>query len=135
MNDANRTYTGGCLCGAVAYEIEGPLRDVIACHCGQCRRTSGHHVAATSGRLEGFRLIGDRGLKWFRSSDAAERGFCAACGSNLFWRPVDSDTISIFAGSLDQPTGLRLTAQICVEDKADYYEINSDLQVLPQIDL
>ncbi|HGG64526.1 MAG TPA: GFA family protein, partial [Rhodobacteraceae bacterium] len=37
--------TGGCLCGAVTYVVNGPLRDVIACHCTQCRKSSGHHVA------------------------------------------------------------------------------------------
>ncbi len=40
--------TGGCLCGQVTYKINGPLRPVIACHCKQCRKSSGHHVAATS---------------------------------------------------------------------------------------
>ena len=42
--------TGGCLCGAVRYRVAGPLRDVVACHCGQCRRSSGHHAAATAAR-------------------------------------------------------------------------------------
>ena len=41
-------HTGGCLCGGVRYAIRGELRGVIACHCAQCRRTSGHHSAMTS---------------------------------------------------------------------------------------
>ncbi len=42
------THTGGCLCGGVRYQVRGELRGVIACHCSQCRRTSGHHSAMTS---------------------------------------------------------------------------------------
>ena len=46
--------TGGCLCGAVRYRVAGPLRDVVACHCAQCRRSSGHFAAATAARYEVF---------------------------------------------------------------------------------
>ncbi|WP_442475962.1 GFA family protein [Roseovarius litorisediminis] len=38
---------GSCQCGAVRYEVAGPLRQVVGCHCSQCRKTSGHYVAAT----------------------------------------------------------------------------------------
>ena len=41
-------FTGQCMCGQVRYEVHGPLRDVIACHCAQCRRASSHYVAATA---------------------------------------------------------------------------------------
>ena len=42
------THSGGCLCGGVRYRATGPLRPVVACHCVQCRKTSGHHAAMTS---------------------------------------------------------------------------------------
>ena len=48
----NPAITGGCLCGGVRYAVTGPLRDIIACHCEQCRRSSGHFVAATACRRE-----------------------------------------------------------------------------------
>ena len=41
-------HKGSCLCGGVEYELHGPLRDVLACHCIQCRKTSGHYWAATN---------------------------------------------------------------------------------------
>src|SRR5918998_688452 len=44
--------TGGCLCGAVRYEVRGPLRPVVDCHCTMCRRTSGHFAAFTATRPE-----------------------------------------------------------------------------------
>lgn len=50
------THTGGCLCGGVRYAIRGELRGVIACHCSQCRRTSGHHSAMTSAPNERLSL-------------------------------------------------------------------------------
>ena len=117
--------TGGCLCGGVRYEVRAPLRDVVACHCSQCRRTSGNFVAGTVVPKDALALTADATLAWFRSSDAAERGFCARCGGNLFWRHVapDAGDIAIAAGSLDPPTGLRLVRHIFVASKSDYYDI------------
>jgi hypothetical protein len=100
---------GRCLCGAVAYEVRGPLRDVLICHCEECRRW--------------------HGLRWVQSphSDAgARRGFCAECGSGLFWDPPRRDTISIVAGTLDQPTGLRVAAHWFVSQAADYDTLPDD---------
>lgn len=118
--------SGGCLCGAVRYEVRGPLSDVHACHCGQCRRQSGHFVAAASARRSDFVLVAEESLAWYRSSEAAKRGFCATCGSALFWDGGDDD-VSINVGSLDQPTGLKIESHIFVDDKADYYEITDHL--------
>ncbi len=118
------THTGRCLCGGVRYEISGPLRGVIACHCSQCRRTSGHHVAATSVPSTALALIDSATLHWYRSSDSAERGFCNRCGGNLFWRELGGDATSIMAGTLDAPTGITVERHIFVADKSDYYELN-----------
>ena len=119
------TSTGGCLCGGVRYTVRGALRDVIACHCSQCRRTSGHFVAATGAESDRITLEKAESLVWFASSERAERGFCGRCGGNLFWRPFQNERgwISIMAGTLDPPTELKLTQHICVKDKSDYYEI------------
>lgn len=116
---------GGCLCGGVRYEIHGPLRDVIACHCSQCRRTSGHFVAATQACTADIVLVEAASLEWYRSSAVAERGFCNRCGGNLFWRPTAAapSVTSIMAGTLDTPTGLKLMQHIFVADKSDYYAI------------
>jgi hypothetical protein len=78
------THTGGCLCGGVRYSARGALRHVIACHCSQCRRTSGHHAAMTSVPTQDLVLISSTTLAWYRSSPRAERGFCHVCGGNLF---------------------------------------------------
>jgi hypothetical protein len=119
--------TGSCLCGAVKYQVTGALRPVVACHCGQCQKTSGHHVAATSAKREDFKLLEERGLKWFSSTVGIRRGFCQQCGGNLFWDKAELPSISIFAGTLDPPSGLQLVEHIYVEEKADYYEITDGL--------
>lgn len=123
MSDS--THSGRCLCGGVRYEVSGPLRNVIACHCSQCRRTSGHFVAASGAPSAAIRLIESGTLTWYPSSEHAERGFCRRCGGNLFWRPLreGKDWTSIMAGTLDTPTYLRIEDHIFVEDKSDYYDI------------
>lgn len=113
--------TGGCHCGQVRYDLTPPLRGVIACHCTQCRKSSGHFWAATSVPMTGFRLVTDDGLVWFRSSSKAQRGFCKSCGSSLFYELLGQGRISIGAGTLDGPTGLAVISNWFTEDAADYY--------------
>lgn len=69
-------HTGACLCGAIRYAVRGPLRPVVVCHCSQCRRQTGHYLAASSVALERFDLHAHESLRWYRASDTAERGFC-----------------------------------------------------------
>ncbi|MEL7344981.1 MAG: GFA family protein [Pseudomonadota bacterium] len=116
--------TGGCLCGKVRYTTTSELRPVIGCHCVQCRKTSGHYVAATSARRDALQITGK--VTWYQSSETARRGFCATCGSSLFW-DGEGENISIHAGTLDIPTGLALSAHIFVADKGDYYSLDEDL--------
>lgn len=126
MPESAQTFSGRCLCGAVSYEVRGPLTETHACHCNMCRRQSGHFVVATGCKREHFVLTEERGLKWYRSSDWAKRGFCSECGSALFWDGGDEE-ISINAGNLEQPTGLSIEKHIFLADKADYYDVSDDL--------
>lgn len=114
---------GSCECGGVVFETTGDLRPVIACHCTQCRKTSGHYWAATQVDETRFRLVASATLKWFRSSDTAERAFCTGCGASLFWRKFGEGKVSIGAGAFDDPTGLAIGSHWFVEDKGDYYDI------------
>jgi hypothetical protein len=111
----------------VTYQVTGPLRDAVACHCTQCRRSSGHYSAYTSAAVADLVINETDGLRWYRSSETAERGFCARCGSNLFWRPLTEPArISIAAGTLTGKTGLKISRHIFVADIGDYYAIPSD---------
>jgi len=121
--------TGRCLCGAVRYEVRGPLRDVLLCHCVECRRWSGHVFAATAAQREHLVLLESRALRWAASPESeseARRGFCGECGSSLFWDAPARDTVSISAGTLDEPTGLRLLGHVYVSQAGDYYELPED---------
>ncbi len=120
-------HTGSCLCGKVAFTIDGDLTPPNACHCGQCRRQSGHLWASTVTHQDNLSFTASDTLSWYRASDIAKRGFCSACGSFLFWQHNDEDTIAISVGSLDEPTGLKLAQHIFVADKGDYYDIQDDL--------
>lgn len=125
MNDPDGArIAGGCLCGAVRFS--GRLSDpgVVACHCGQCRRWSGHVWA--SFHLDAPVIEGEA-LRWYRSSPGAERGFCATCGTSLFWRPMGRETLSVSPGAIDDPAGLKLCEHIHVADKGDYYQIADDV--------
>src|SRR5690242_21925758 len=121
--------TGRCLCGAVRYEVHGPLRDVLICHCEECRRWHGHVSAFTAARREDLVVDDEREVRWTDSpaSDAdARRGFCGECGSSLFWDAPGRETISIAAGTLDDDSGLRVAGHIYVSQRADYDDLPDD---------
>ncbi|TPK62142.1 GFA family protein [Mesorhizobium sp. B2-4-15] len=128
-----RITRGGCLCGAVSYELSGELRPIVACHCNQCRKATGHFGAATQVEQQRATITGDT-LRWFRSSEHAERAFCCVCGGNLFWRQVGSPFISVWAGTIDGKTGLKMESQLYPESAGDYYELPA-VPVVPQSEL
>jgi len=127
MADDSRRITGGCYCGRVRYRADNVGAEVTECHCSQCRKQSGHRYAVVDTPASEVAIEGAEHITWFRASPAAERGFCATCGSNLFWRSLSEDDMEILAASVDEPTGLKLTSHIFVEDKGDYYEITDGL--------
>ena len=112
--------TGSCLCGAVRFSVHGPMREVVYCHCAMCRRASSHYVAYTACAPDALEIADRRKVKWYKSSPSARRGFCKDCGSQLFWEPAHGRHLSISAGSLDQPTGLRSGKHTHTEYAPDY---------------
>ena len=127
MDDEER-YTGGCLCGAVRFSIEGAMRQVIACHCGQCLRTHGNFGAYTSCDETRLHLEETRGLAWYVSSEFAKRGFCRICGSSLFWKPEAAAYVAVSAGALDDAGPLKLAKHIFTADKPGWYAITDGLE-------
>lgn len=126
-NSTSPTTTGHCLCGAVRFDIRGPMRDVIECHCETCRRFSGglwHGSAAMLADVDIHDVSG--ALTWYRSSDHAQRGFCKNCGASLFFRRDDGDRLSIAAGSLDDTGDIKLGVRIFTGEAAGYADLDGD---------
>lgn len=120
-------HRGSCLCGAVRFEVAGDLPAPDACHCSQCRKTSGHVWASTDVPKADVTIHGQDSVRWFQSSEKVRRGFCATCGSALFWDPVHHGKIAIAMGAFDAPTDTHLGKHIFVADKGDYYDIADGL--------
>lgn len=120
-------HSGSCLCGAVKFVVDGELEPPDACHCSQCRKTSGHYWASTDVARNALRIEGEFNVAWFRSSENVQRGFCSTCGASLFWDPINKDSIGVAMGAFDTPTGTRLAMHIFVADKGDYYDVEDGL--------
>jgi len=125
---------GSCLCGRVTVRVEGELeQQPEACHCVQCRKQSGHFLAAVNVRKRRLTVQGEENVRWYRSSEKVERGFCKTCGSVLFWAPnmEGYEWIAVAMGLFDGPTGTRLGKHTFVADKGDYYDLSDGV---PQSD-
>jgi hypothetical protein len=129
-----KTLHGGCLCGQVRYRINGHCRNVINCHCDNCRRTHGHVAAYTSVDKSDLILLFQQSLKWYHDkSPNTHRGFCGECGASLFWDAADlnhlvsSNKMSVAAGTLDSGHGLKTIGHIYVSEAGEYYRIEDEL--------
>lgn len=116
---------GHCLCGAIRFVVTGTPKGVSICHCGQCRRTSGHLWASAWLPCSEIEITGTP--RWYASSPGAKRGFCPTCGASLFWKANDADEISFAMGALNETHDLRLEKHIFTADKGCYYDITDGL--------
>lgn len=127
MNPDPPIHHGSCLCGAIRFEVTGPLASPDACHCTDCRKVSGHYFASTDVPRAALTLHGSDKITWYASSEKVRRGFCSICGSSLFWDPIERDWTAIAMGAFDTATETSLGKHIWVADKADYYDISDGL--------
>jgi hypothetical protein len=126
---------GGCLCGAVRFTVAGPVRDIVVCHCGECRRWAGGPWPATSARRADLRITGEDALAWVPSPASgakADRGSCARCGASLFWSAPGRDTISFGAGLLEDGGGLQVAAHIWTVSSPGWAEPPGGVQCYPE---
>lgn len=94
-------HSGGCLCGAVRYRMDGAPTSTNICYCTQCQKQSGAPVPAfASCRVDKLALLAGAPMS-YRSSERAVRQFCGVCGSTLFWREDDSSEVDVFLGTFD----------------------------------
>lgn len=103
--------SGRCLCGAVRYAIRGTLRDAIVCHCVDCQHWHGTSPAMVAAARSTIEITGDE-LMWFEQEGKPRRGFCRRCGSSLFWDATERPTLTIAAGTLNEPAEITVKAHI-----------------------
>jgi hypothetical protein len=119
--------TGRCLCGNVAWELDGTIDLINYCHCTMCRRMHGAPFGAFAhASAAGFRWVAGVSLiASYESSPNVFRCFCRACGSAV--PVVEGDEVIIPAGSVDGDPGVRPSVHIFVGSKAPWYEITDQL--------
>jgi hypothetical protein len=121
--------TGACGCGAVQFEVTGPLVDPFYCHCTRCQRRTGT-AASANARVasDAFRIVhGEERLRAWKPEVGAEKWFCGDCGSALFSRnPADASLVGVRLGALDSDPGIRPGAHQFVAYAAAWEPIPDD---------
>jgi hypothetical protein len=123
-------YKGSCLCGAIEYEVTGPLGPIIYCHCSRCRKVNGTAFATnTPIATKDFHITkGQDALRSYSTPEGVHRVFCSLCGSPIISkRDVMPDVVRLRIGTLDTPFEARPTAHIFAASKAEWFDIHDDL--------
>jgi hypothetical protein len=129
---ARAGLTGGCQCGAVRYRLDAAPTGATVCHCRMCQKAGGAPFMAFAGVARKDFAVTRGRLAAFASSDIAERGFCAACGTPLTYARPDADRVSVTIGSLDRPQDVPPTSQLGVESRLPWC---AALATLPEVSI
>ena len=113
-------HSGGCQCGAIRYRVEGEFSDPHLCHCRMCQKAAGNYFMPLAGALRENVVITRGEPGWFRSSDVVRRGFCAKCGTPLFFDPLDRGHLLVTLGSLDDPSRYKPVSEDSVESRVPF---------------
>ncbi|ARQ01617.1 GFA family protein [Pseudorhodoplanes sinuspersici] len=130
MGQASSTgIAGGCLCGAVRFTAAPRDKNFGVCHCSMCRRwTAGPFLALECGATVEIDNTSNLGI--YRSSEWAERGFCKACGTPLFYRLIDRDFYAVSVEAFDDRGGFSMNSQIFIDEQPNYYEFANDTKMM-----
>lgn len=110
---AQTLFSGGCHCGAVRFEVQGPMRPIVVCHCTDCLGLAGYSWAATAVDDTRFTITNGADIvDWYASSDFAKRGFCKNCHAQMFYRLNGKSQTSISPGMFDHLDGLYTAGHI-----------------------
>ena len=124
------TRTASCLCGGVQLRLKDVPDKMGACHCSMCRKWSGGIYLGFKAEPGTVEITGAENITHFKSSDWAERGFCATCGSSLYYRITapgpHEGALHLGIGLLDQTEGINLTEEIFIDEKPDGYAFAGD---------
>ena len=123
-------YQGRCLCGQVTFTIDGPIDNIVYCHCSRCRRVQGT-AFATNGNVkaENFRFLsGEANLTEYKESAEQSKYFCKSCGSPIISKNANHpENTRIRLGSIQSDINERPEAHIFVDSKANWDQITDQL--------
>jgi len=135
MSDA--VYTGGCLCGALRYEARGEPDGTGHCYCGDCRKASGSgFIPFMSFAANALTISGPTRQHVSKSARGGDstRNFCATCGSLVFGGVQgESDSFTIYAGSLDDPSGFEPKIAIFTASRPDWAMVPEGLTMFEKM--
>jgi hypothetical protein len=106
---------GQCMCGAVTITAQSDAQIVRACHCDMCRQWTSSMFMSVPTKPGTITVHGP--VKTYRSSDWAERGFCAVCGSALWYMTVHDQVRNLAAGLFENAAGFPLTLEFFHDSK------------------
>lgn len=132
---AGKAIGGSCLCGEVAYAIEGDLLLSWNCHCSRCRKARGAaHASNLFAAIAAVRFLrGEDLLSSYKVPEALrfKHVFCRRCGSSMPNLSPERGFAVIPMGTLDDDPGMRPQGHIYVGSRAPWYEVPPGL---PQYD-
>jgi len=120
---------GHCLCGAISFTTPDAT-DIGVCHCGFCRRWGGGPLLAVHCGQE-FEVQGEENVGIYQSSEWAERAFCKQCGTHLYYKLHSTGEHFVPAGVFET-NDFRLTSQIYIDNKPEYYSFANDTPTLTE---
>lgn len=129
---AAEALEGACHCGRVRVRMPGDAAGVLACHCADCQKLHGNFFAMLVADRAAVRWEGEEHIRWYRSSEANERGFCLECGSRLAKRPVEGSRIMVSAGLFDRTLPRTLAKNLWAEQRPAWYELPRVGEMTPE---
>ena len=128
--------TGGCLCGAIRYTIDAPITELRACHCTNCQKSSGA-AGSVNAMIQSASFKLDQGSpkRFAGKADSGRtlfRFFCGDCGSPLYsQREIAPEVMNIRAGTLDDSSGLKVTASIWTKSARSWGHVEPSSKQFP----
>lgn len=127
---------GSCVCGKTQFSADLKNHHVHACHCSICRKQTSGIIMTIDIDAESLQFTQQEYLKIYQSSQWGERGFCGACGTNLFWRTQDGQYCNVNVFALhEQPEDLKLNTEIYIDNKPNFYDFKYSREQLTEADV
>lgn len=124
----NDHIKGGCLCGAVRFDISTLPTDAGYCHCRNCQISSGGPAIVWAEVAVKDITFTKAQAKAYKSSETGRRNFCGECGSQLFFQDTsEPDYLYIHTGCLDEPSRVPPKMHIWTKSQVSWLNIHDDL--------